>query len=201
MVNSKYILMALDVKMWMDTVSELVRYWGHWRVRSSFRTGSWLHLPSSATLPLHCSHSHDSWRRSGCGKVVAGVEIPHYGFLRASLIINYSQAFSEKVWRAETTDMWAMQDMFNECCCHGIILLLLLLLLLLFPYIISWSAKKPKSLFGDAPLLKMFLLMCWNILVKNFFHFEASYYGSKHGSHLHLTAPYCTLLHILTFDL
>ena len=26
-------------------------------------------------------------------------------------------------------------------------------------YQVSWSAKKPKSLFGDAPLLKMFLLM------------------------------------------
>ena len=65
----------------------------------------------------------------------------------------------------------------------------------------SWSAKKPKSLFGDAHPLKMFLLMYWNILIKKIFHFEASYYGSQHGSRLHLTAPYCTLLHILTFDL
>ena len=68
-------------------------------------------------------------------------------------------------------------------------------------YFTSWSTKKPKSLFGETPLLKMFLLMYWNILIKKIFHFEASYYGSQHGSHLHLTAPYCTLLHILTFDL
>ena len=75
------------------------------------------------------------------------------------------------------------------------------LLPLTVPYYISWSAKKPKSLFGYAHLLKMFLLMYWNIVIKRIFHFEASYYGSQHGSHLHLTAPYCTLLHILTFDL
>ena len=48
---------------------------------------------------------------------------------------------------------------------------------------------------------KIFVLSYKNILIKEIFHFEASYYGSQHGSHLHLTAPYCTLLHILTFDL
>ena len=51
----------------------------------------------------------------------------------------------------------------------------------------SWSTKKPKSLFGDAPPLKMFLLMYWNILIKKIFILRPPTMGPSMG-------PICTLL-------
>ena len=58
---------------------------------------------------------------------------------------------------------------------------------------IAGSPGRAKSKFKYADPLKIFVLIYKKILINKIFHFEASYYLSQHGSHLHLTAPYSYL--------
>ena len=59
--------------------------------------------------------------------------------------------------------------------------------------IVAGSPGRAKSKFKYADPLKIFVLIYKKILINKIFHFEASYYLSQHGSHLHLTAPYSYL--------
>ena len=59
--------------------------------------------------------------------------------------------------------------------------------------ILAGSPGRAKSKFKYADPLKIFVLIYKKILINKIFHFEASYYLSQHGSHLHLTAPYSYL--------
>ena len=59
--------------------------------------------------------------------------------------------------------------------------------------LMSCSPGRAKSKFKYADPLKIFVLIYKKILINKIFHFEASYYLSQHGSHLHLTAPYSYL--------
>ena len=61
------------------------------------------------------------------------------------------------------------------------------------PVIVAGSPGRAKSKFKYADPLKIFVLIYKKILINKIFHFEASYYLSQHGSHLHLTAPYSYL--------
>ena len=58
---------------------------------------------------------------------------------------------------------------------------------------LAGSPGRAKSKFKYADPLKIFVLIYKKILINKIFHFEASYYLSQHGSHLHLTAPYSYL--------
>ena len=89
MMDSKYILMA-QYPSWCGT-------------ENTGESGAVLGLGHGSTSrpPLHSHYTAPTPMIHDGGVAVAKwwlcVEIPHYGFLRASLIINYSQAFSEKV--------------------------------------------------------------------------------------------------------